>query len=196
MKNRDIDYKILSELIKNSKTSDRSIAKLLNVSQPTVTRRRDKLEKEGLLEYTAIPNLEKLGFEIVAFHFILWKTESLYRHKHRHEYDFSKEELEKFFRKNDSDEDGKLNEDELKVAVVSRADREVIEVEGPSVVEGQKAGIGIGYHAPDFELQPIEPYACLQEWLGGEGDVGIEKRITLSQLVGEQPVLLLFGSYT
>jgi hypothetical protein len=108
----------------------------------------------------------------------------------------SKDELEKFLRKNDSDEDGKLSEDELKVAIASRVDREVIEVEGPSVVEGQKAGIGVGYYAPDFELQPIEPYACLQEWLGGDGDGSIEKRITLSELVGEQPVLLLFGSYT
>ena len=107
----------------------------------------------------------------------------------------SKEEIEKFFRKNDSDDDGKLDEDELKVAIASQADREVVEVEGPSVVEGQKAGIGVGYYAPDFELQPIEPYACLQRWLGGD-DEGIEKRITLSQLVGEQPVLLLFGSYT
>ena len=90
-----VDYKILSELIRNAKTSDRKIAKLLEVSQPTITRRRDKLEKESLLDYTVIPNLVQLGFEILAFHFILWKTESLYRHKHRHEYEFSKEELEK-----------------------------------------------------------------------------------------------------
>jgi len=108
----------------------------------------------------------------------------------------SKEELEKFFRKNDSDEDGKLSEDELKVAITSASRREVIEVDGPSVVEGQKAGIGLGYYAPDFGLQPIEPYACLQKWLGGDGDQSIEQHITLSQLVGEQPVLLLFGSYT
>lgn len=108
----------------------------------------------------------------------------------------SKEELDKFFRKNDSDEDGKLNADELKVAIASRENAEIVEVEGPSVVEGQQAGIAVGYHAPDFELQPIEPYECLQRWLGGNGDGSIKQRITLSQVVGEQPVLLLFGSYT
>jgi len=108
----------------------------------------------------------------------------------------SKEELDKFFRKNDSDEDGKLNEDELEVAIASRDSQEIVEVDGPSVVEGQQAGIAVGYHAPDFELQPIEPYECLQKWLGGNGDGSIDQCITLSQVVGEQPVLLLFGSYT
>jgi len=58
MKLKNIDYMILSELIKNSKTSDRKLAKIVEVSQPTVTRRRINLEKEGLLEYTIIPNFE------------------------------------------------------------------------------------------------------------------------------------------
>jgi DNA-binding Lrp family transcriptional regulator len=63
---KDVDYKILFELIKNSKISDRKLAQALGVSQPTVTRRRAMLEREKLLDYTAIPNLEKLGFEILA----------------------------------------------------------------------------------------------------------------------------------
>lgn len=58
MKLKNIDYMILSELIKNSKTSDRKLAKIVGVSQPTVTRRRINLEKEGLLEYTITPNFE------------------------------------------------------------------------------------------------------------------------------------------
>lgn len=66
---KNIDYTILFSLVKNSKISDRKLAKIIGVSQPTVTRRRALLEKEGLLDYTAIPDFEKLGFEIIAFTF-------------------------------------------------------------------------------------------------------------------------------
>jgi DNA-binding Lrp family transcriptional regulator len=72
---KDIHYKILFELMKNSKVSDRKLAKTIGVSQPTVTRRRAELEKEGLIEYTGIPNFEKLGYEILAFTFLVWKRE-------------------------------------------------------------------------------------------------------------------------
>jgi DNA-binding Lrp family transcriptional regulator len=67
-----IDHQILFQLIKNSRQSDRQIAKTLKISQPTVTRRRTILEKNGLLEYTSIPDLKKLGFEILAFIFGKW----------------------------------------------------------------------------------------------------------------------------
>jgi len=73
---KDIDLKILSGLMKNSKISDRKLAEIIGVSQPTVTRRRAKLEKEGMLEYTAIPNFAKLGFEIVAISFYSWTPEA------------------------------------------------------------------------------------------------------------------------
>jgi DNA-binding Lrp family transcriptional regulator len=63
---KDIDYKILFELMKNAKTSDRQLAKKLGVSQPTVTRRRARLEKEVIDGYTAIPRWDKLGYEILA----------------------------------------------------------------------------------------------------------------------------------
>jgi len=63
--------KLLHELIKNSKRSDRDIAKTLQVSQPTITRTRKRLEKmEYIQEYTVIPNMTKLGFEIAAFTFL------------------------------------------------------------------------------------------------------------------------------
>jgi len=42
------------------------LAKAIGISQPTVSRVRSRLEKEGLIEYTAVPNLAKLGFEIIA----------------------------------------------------------------------------------------------------------------------------------
>lgn len=67
-----LDIKILFQLVKDSRQSDRKIAKALGVSQPTVTRRRAILEKQGLLEYSAIPDLKKLGFEILAFTFGRW----------------------------------------------------------------------------------------------------------------------------
>ncbi|TET19340.1 Lrp/AsnC family transcriptional regulator [Candidatus Bathyarchaeota archaeon] len=63
--------KLLYELIKNSKRSDRDLAKILKVSQPTITRTRKKLEKKGYIRgYTALPDLTKLGYEIAAFTFM------------------------------------------------------------------------------------------------------------------------------
>jgi DNA-binding Lrp family transcriptional regulator len=64
------DRKILFELIKNARRSDRELAKILNVSQPTVTRKRANIEKDFIDGYTAIPRWEKIGFEIVAFTFV------------------------------------------------------------------------------------------------------------------------------
>jgi len=63
--------KLLYEMMKNSKRSDREIAKIIGVSQPTITRMRQRLEKTGyILDYTVIPDLEKLGFEIASFTFM------------------------------------------------------------------------------------------------------------------------------
>ena len=67
---KSIDYKLLRELLKNSRRSDRELAKALGTSQPTVTRRRANIEKNFIDGYTAIPKWEKIGFEIVAFTFV------------------------------------------------------------------------------------------------------------------------------
>jgi DNA-binding Lrp family transcriptional regulator len=75
VKLKDIDYLILSELIMNSKISDRKLSKKLGVSQPTVTRRRAGLEQKRLLNYTAIPKFEELGFGILAFSFLQYDAE-------------------------------------------------------------------------------------------------------------------------
>jgi DNA-binding Lrp family transcriptional regulator len=61
--------KLLFELVKNSRRSDRDLAKILGISQPTVTRLRNVLEKEAIEQYTTIPNLSYIGFDIVAFIF-------------------------------------------------------------------------------------------------------------------------------
>ena len=68
---KDMERKMLSELMKNSRRSDRELAKAIGTSQPTATRIRTKLEKEGYVkEYTVIPNLGKIGYGILALTFI------------------------------------------------------------------------------------------------------------------------------
>jgi len=68
---REIDLKVLSELIRNSRLSDRELAKKIGSSQPTVTRTRKRLEKEGYIkEYTTIPDFSKLGYELLALTFV------------------------------------------------------------------------------------------------------------------------------
>ena len=63
--------KLLLELIKGARRSDRELAKVLKTSQPTITRKRAALEREGYIkEYTIIPDLEKMGYEIIAFSFL------------------------------------------------------------------------------------------------------------------------------
>ena len=66
VKRRELDYSILFELMKNSKISDRAVARKLGVSQPTVTRRRARLEQELIQEYTVIPKWKELGYKILA----------------------------------------------------------------------------------------------------------------------------------
>jgi len=68
-----LDYKLLFELMKNSRRSDRTLAKVLNSSQPTITRRRTKLEKDVIDGYTTIPKWEKLGYNILAITFVKTK---------------------------------------------------------------------------------------------------------------------------
>ncbi len=59
--------RLLLELLKDSKRSDREIAKVLGVSQPTVSRMRQRLVKEGVIkEFTVIPDFVKMGYEIMA----------------------------------------------------------------------------------------------------------------------------------
>jgi DNA-binding Lrp family transcriptional regulator len=61
---KDIDYKILYELMRNAKKSDRQLAKEIGVSQPTITRRRTRLEQDVIKGYTIIPNWLKLGYSL------------------------------------------------------------------------------------------------------------------------------------
>jgi DNA-binding Lrp family transcriptional regulator len=67
---KEVEWKLVCELMKNSRRSDRELAKVLGVSQPTVSRTMKKLEKEGVIkEYTMIPDFAKLGFGIMSVEF-------------------------------------------------------------------------------------------------------------------------------
>lgn len=72
---KKVELKLISELMKNSRQSDRNLARTIGVSQPTVTRIRNKLEKEGYIrEYTMIPDFSKLGYKIMAITFALSRS--------------------------------------------------------------------------------------------------------------------------
>jgi DNA-binding Lrp family transcriptional regulator len=72
---KDLELRLISELMQNSRRSDRDLARAIGCSQPTVTRLRSKLEKEGIIrEYTMIPNFTKIGYKIMAITFALSRS--------------------------------------------------------------------------------------------------------------------------
>ena len=89
---KELEVKMLSELVKNSRRSDRELAKAIGTSQPTATRIRTKLEKEGYVkEYTAIPDLIKIGYSIMALIFLKFDQKSVVVQS---EYEFKKQHFE------------------------------------------------------------------------------------------------------
>jgi DNA-binding Lrp family transcriptional regulator len=81
---KDVELKLIAELMRNSRRSDRELARVVGVSQPTVSRAIAKLRKDGVIrEFTVIPDYVKLGYGLVAFTLIKMKV------------DISKQELEK-----------------------------------------------------------------------------------------------------
>jgi DNA-binding Lrp family transcriptional regulator len=72
---RDKMERLLFEYLKDSNRSDRKIAKILGVSQPTVSRLRGRLVYEGFVKgFSAIPDLGKMGYEIMAISCAKFKT--------------------------------------------------------------------------------------------------------------------------
>jgi DNA-binding Lrp family transcriptional regulator len=68
---KEVELKLIGELMKNSRRSDRELAKAIGVSQPTVSRMVKKLEQEGYIkEYSMLPDFRKLGFELLALIFV------------------------------------------------------------------------------------------------------------------------------
>jgi len=75
---KELPQQLLKELLKNSKRSDRELAKILGVSQPTITRARNRLEKNGTIQdYTIIPDFREMGFELLAITLVKLHPKSL-----------------------------------------------------------------------------------------------------------------------
>jgi DNA-binding Lrp family transcriptional regulator len=71
---KEVELKLISELMKDARRSDRDLAKSVGVSQPTVSRIRARLEKAGFVrEYVMIPDFYRLGYEILAVTFVKLK---------------------------------------------------------------------------------------------------------------------------
>ena len=71
MGKKETEFKIIRELVKGARRSDRELAKAVGVSQPTVSRVIKNLEKQGFInEYTIIPELRKMGYELLVFTFL------------------------------------------------------------------------------------------------------------------------------
>lgn len=65
---KDTLMALLLEYLKDSNRSDKQLAKTLGVSQPTVSRMRNKLLTEGIVRhFSAFPDFAKMGYEIMAF---------------------------------------------------------------------------------------------------------------------------------
>ena len=70
----DVELRLVSELIKNSRRSSHELAKAIGVSQPTVSRLLRKLEDKGAVrEYTILPDFRRLGYNLMALTFFKLK---------------------------------------------------------------------------------------------------------------------------
>jgi len=62
-----LDRKLISELIKDGRASQRQLAKLLDVSQGTITNRLSKLHDEGIIRcYSIDIDPEKVGWDMTV----------------------------------------------------------------------------------------------------------------------------------
>ncbi len=65
-----LDLKVLFTLLSLSNKSDRAIAKILGISNTSLSKRRRRLEKDGCIkEYTVIPDLHSMGLDVIVFYF-------------------------------------------------------------------------------------------------------------------------------
>jgi len=63
----EVDKAILRELISNARLSFREVARRVGVSTATVVNKVRKMEEEGVIKgYTAIVDVEKLGYDVTA----------------------------------------------------------------------------------------------------------------------------------
>jgi len=72
---KDTEVRLIAELMKNSRRSDRELAKVIGVSQPTVSRMIKRLEKEGTIkEYAMVPDFGRIGFGLMSVNFVKYKA--------------------------------------------------------------------------------------------------------------------------
>ncbi len=64
------ERRIFYGLVRYPEQSDKALAAILGVARQTVSRLRKQFEKKGYLTSMRIPNLQQLGFEILAFYHI------------------------------------------------------------------------------------------------------------------------------
>ena len=71
------EKQVLTELLKDCKTSDQEIARRLKTSRPTIFKIRERLEKEGIIKrYMPIIDFEKLNLHLQAVILYRWKDYS------------------------------------------------------------------------------------------------------------------------
>ena len=71
---KDAELKVVVELMKNSRRSDRELARVIGMRHPTVARTRTGLEKQGIIkEYTMVPDYVPLGFQLMSITFMRLK---------------------------------------------------------------------------------------------------------------------------
>ncbi len=71
------EKQVLTELLKDCKTSDQEIARRLKTSRPTIFKIRERLEKEGIIKrYMPIVDFEKLNFHLQSVILYKWKDYS------------------------------------------------------------------------------------------------------------------------
>lgn len=70
---REREIQVLCELMKNGRATDKYVARKIGTTQPTVTRIRQKLERDGLIQrYHAVVDYAKTGIGVVAITFWTW----------------------------------------------------------------------------------------------------------------------------
>ena len=68
------EKKVFFELLKDGRAHDKSMSKKLGITQPTVTRIRQRLEKKGYIrKYCSVPAFEKVGISIIVITLFIWE---------------------------------------------------------------------------------------------------------------------------
>jgi Lrp/AsnC family leucine-responsive transcriptional regulator len=62
----DIDIKLIDELQKDGRSSNKALARSLGIHASTVSRRISELIDSGTISIRALPNLDKLGYQAQA----------------------------------------------------------------------------------------------------------------------------------